>query len=128
MLDACLSSRMARPPTARQLSLRRRACRLSLRSAVHVAADALFQFDYRGTNHAALWCSVEHVWLGRETFLHWAFCDSDIDIPWVVACATDAPGDSDLLHVAVRAELVAYWNGCLASLPGTGKPAWLPLP
>ncbi len=128
MLQACLTSRIADRPTARQRSLRRRVGRLPLRRAVQIAADALFQFDYRGAKHSALWSGVEHAWLGRETFLHWAFSDSAIDIPWVVARAMDAPDDHELLRTAVRAELMAYWNECLASLPRTANPAWLPLP
>lgn len=115
-------------PSGRQLSLRRRARQLSLRSAVRVAADASFRFKYRATKNTALWSSVECVWLGRETFLHWALWDAGIDVPWVVSRAVDAPDDTSLLLAAVRAELLAYWKQCMASLPRTGKPGWLPLP
>ncbi len=128
MVDACLVLRPASRPSGRQRSIRWRARRLSLRGAVRVAADVFFRFKYRAAKATALWSNAEHVWLGRETFFHWAMWDTDIDIPWVVALAVDAPPDADALRAAVRAELGAYWDMQLTSLPRTGKPHWLPLP
>jgi len=66
--------------------------------------------------------------MGSKTFLHWAMYDADIDIPWIVAKATDAPDTADELHKAVRAELIAYWTEQLAALPRKSTPAWPPLP
>jgi hypothetical protein len=99
-----------------------------LRRAVRLAANAFFRFKYRAPKAAALWSSAEHVWLGRETFLYWALWDANIDIPWVVAQAAGAPADADELRAAVGAELAAYWDRQMTSLPRTGKPYWLPLP
>jgi hypothetical protein len=99
-----------------------------LRGAVRFAAGAFFRFKYRAAKATALWSSAEHVWLGRETFLYWAMWDTDIDIPWVVALALDAPPDADSLRAAVRAELAEYWEKQMTSLPRTGKPRWMPLP
>jgi hypothetical protein len=128
MVNGCLALRPTIRPSGRQLSVRCRARRLSLRGAVHLAADALFAFKYRAAKTTALWSSAEQVWLGRETFLYWALWDTGIDIPWVVAQATDAPEQTDELLAAVRAELAAYWDKRLTCLPRTGKPYWLPLP
>ena len=99
-----------------------------MEDAVCHAADLLFCFKYRDSRSMALWCDTEHVWMGSETFLHWALCDADIDIPWVVATAPDAPPDADDLREAVRAELRAYWAERTASLPHTKLPRWMPLP
>jgi len=128
MIDACLVLQSASRQSARQRSIRRRARRLSLRGAVRFAADVFFRFKYRAAKATALWSNAEHVWLGRETFLHWALWDTEIDIPWVVALAVDAPPDGDALRAAVGAELAAYWDRQMASLPRTGKPRWMPLP
>lgn len=128
MVDTCLVLRTAGHPSGRQRSIRWQARRLSLRGAVRFAADAFFRFKYRAAKPTALWCNAEHVWLGRETFLYWALWDTDIDIPWVVAQAADAPRDADELRAAVREELAAYWEQQVTSLPRTGKPRWMPLP
>ena len=128
MVRACLVLRPASRPSGRQRSIRCRASRLSLRGAVRFAAGALFRFKYRAAKMTALWSSAEHVWLGRETFLYWALWDTAIDIPWLVAQAADAPLDPDALRAAVAAELVAYWDKQMASLPRTERPHWLPLP
>jgi hypothetical protein len=55
-------------------------------------------------------------------------CDANIDIPWMVALATDAPETADELREAVRAELIAYWAEQLAALPRKSTPTWRPLP
>jgi hypothetical protein len=112
----------------RQRSLRRRVSPLSLADGVRLAVGALFRFRYCGVRTGALWSEAEHVWLGRETFLHWAIWDSDIDIPWVVAATADAPGDEDELLAAVRVELISYWTTSLERLPEKKSPTWLPLP
>ena len=128
MVNACLLLRPATPPSGRQRSIRCRARGLSLRDAVRFAADAFFRFKYRAAKAVALWSSAERVWLGRETFHYWALWDTGIDIPWMVAQATDAPENTDELLAAVRAELAAYWEKRMTSLPPTGQPHWLPLP
>ncbi|NUQ61645.1 MAG: hypothetical protein HUU20_04100 [Pirellulales bacterium] len=115
-------------PTLRQRSLRHRLRSLPLAGAVHLAAEAFFRFRYRAVRADALWSETEHVWLGSETFLHWAMWDAAIDIPWVVAAAADAPPDGDELRKAVRAELKAYWTEQVAGLPRKKSPGWLPLP
>jgi hypothetical protein len=115
-------------PTVRQRSGRYRSSRLSLEDAVRDAVDVFFRFQYRDPRDKALWCETERVWLGRETFLHWALRDADFDIPWVVATAPDAPEDADALRKAVRAKLTAYWADRTASLPRREQPHWLPLP
>jgi hypothetical protein len=99
-----------------------------LEDAVCHAVDLLFCFKYRDCRSMALWCDTEHVWRGSQTFLYWALWDADIDIPWVVATAADAPQDADDLREAVRAELTAYWTDRTASLPRTIQPRWMPLP
>jgi len=101
---------------------------MSLREAVRGAVDAFFGFEYRAARTSALWCETKRVWLGRETFLYWALCDGEMNIPWVVATASDAPESEDDLRSAVRVALAAYWTDCLAALPRKTKPAWLPLP
>jgi hypothetical protein len=128
MVNACLVLRLTDRPSGRQRSIRRRTRHLSLRTAVRLAADAFFRFTYRSPKSAALWSSAERVWLGRQTFLHWALWDASIDIPWVVAETADVPPVPDDFRAAVDAELAAYWERQLASLPRKGKPCWLPLP
>jgi hypothetical protein len=113
--------------TLRQRSGRRRSHQLSLARAVRRAVDDLFRFQYRDPRHKALWSATERVWLGGETYLYWAFWDGEIDIPWVVATARDAPEDTDDLRKMVRAELKAYWAERTASLPRK-RPHSLPLP
>jgi hypothetical protein len=93
-----------------------------------LAAHAFFRFTHRAKRAEALWSRREGVWLGSQTFLHWATCDANIDIPWMVAEATDAPATADELHEAVRAELIAYWAEQLAALPRKSTPPWSPLP
>lgn len=115
-------------PSAGQRCLRHRVGSMSLAGGVRVAADAFFRFRYRGARTVALWSESQHVWMGRETFLHWALWDGDIDIPWVVAEAADAPSDQDELRKAVRDELISYWAARVARLPQKKSPGWLPLP
>jgi hypothetical protein len=93
-----------------------------------LAAQAFFRFTHRAEDSEALWSHGEHVWLGSQTFLHWAMCDAGIDVPWMVGEATDAPEAADQLHEAVRAELTAYWVEQLAALPRKSTPPWRPLP
>jgi len=118
----------ANAPTARQHSVRSRASRGSLECAVRFAVDVFFGFRYRSTGANALWCETERVWLGSQTFIHWALWDAEIGIPWTVATAADAPENPDELREAVRVELTAYWAKLLASLPREERPFWLPLP
>ena len=115
-------------PSAGQRYLRRRVGSMPLGSAVRVAAGAFFRFRYRGARTAALLSESRHVWMGRGTFLHWALWDGDIDIPWVVAGAADAPNDEEELRHAVRDELISYWAASVDRLPQKKSPAWLPLP
>lgn len=117
-------------PTGSQRSIRRRASRRHLRGAVRLAAQAFFRFTHRGNVAEALWSHSERVWMGSQTFLNWAMCDPDIDIPWLVAEATDAPetASESEFREAVRAELIAYWREQLAALPRKSTPPWLPLP
>jgi hypothetical protein len=126
--DASLVSPLADYPSARQKWIRRRTRHLSLPKAVGCAVDAIFRFTHRALKARALWSEAERVWLGRETFLHWALSDAEIDIPWVVADSIGAPIAFDALHAAVNVELAAYWERRLATLPRTGNPCWLPLP
>ena len=114
--------------TSRQRSIRCRSIRLTLGQAVRKAVDAFFRFRYRATNANALWCGTRSVWLGNQTFLHWALWDAQIDIPWVVARSSDAPEGEDALRAAVCVELAAYWADRMASLPRRDRPRWLPLP
>ena len=113
-------------PTPRQLSVRRRASRLYLHAAVRLAAEAFFRFTHRAEDFEALWSHGGHVWLGSQTFLHWAMGDAGIDVPWMVGEATDAPEAADELQEAVRAELTAYWAEQLAALPRKSTPSWRP--
>jgi hypothetical protein len=115
-------------PTARQRTRRCRSRRLSLGAAVRRAVDVFFRFTHRAAESKALWSELERVWMGRATFLDWALSDPDIDIPWVVALAADAPPVFDDLVSAVRDELIAYWTIQFARLPPAKKPRWLPLP
>jgi hypothetical protein len=108
--------------------VRRRACGQSLRVAVRLAAFVFFRFTHRKQCAEALWSATERVWLGSETFFHWAMSDAEIDIPWTVATAADAPETAAELREAVRAELTVYWKDKMASLPNKERPRWLPLP
>ena len=114
--------------TSRQRSLRCHSSQLVLAEAVRIAVHAFFHFRFRDCQARALWCESGRVWLGHETFLHWALFDAQVDIPWVVATSPDAPNDDDALREAVRAELATCWAHELASLPRTDDPRWLPLP
>ncbi len=114
--------------SVRQRSVRRHCAGMPLRQAVRSAVRAYFHFTHRATRSKALWCETERVWLGSQTFLHWALCDADIDVPWSVAAACDAPEESDQLRAAVRDELAAYWTSQAARLPRMEQPGWLPLP
>src|SRR3990172_8498800 len=104
-------------PSAFQRSVRHRAGGLCLHKAVQVAVNLLFQFTHRAEHASALWCAREHVWLGSRTFVNWAMCDAGIDIPWVVAKASDAPRSSGAFDKAVRVELESYWEEHLTTLP-----------
>lgn len=112
----------------RQCSRRRRSRRLTLKNAVRRAVDVFFQFTHRNSPSRSLWSETEQVWLGRATYLDWAFSDPEINIPWVVARAADAPGDADELGDVVREELTDYWTSLSACLPCETRPRWLPLP
>lgn len=112
----------------RQRLVREHSRHLPLTRAVRTAVGAFFDFRYRDSRSKALWSESEQVWLGSETFLYWSLCDDEIDIPWVVARAPDAPQDPEELRRAVRAELVAYWSQRRRGLPRTDRPRWLPLP
>ena len=114
--------------TGRQRSIRRHSCKVALKGAVRFAVDVCFRFRSRAVQGKALWSETERVWLGRETFLHWAIWLEDIDIPWAVATAAGAPSDVEQLRDAVRAELTSYWGERLAALPREPCPQWLPLP
>ena len=120
-----------RPPrvsTCRQRSIRRRARRYSLKEAVRYAVDVCFRFTGRAVQVKALWSETERVWLGSKTFLDWAMCLENIDIPWAVATAAGAPEDPGQLREAVLEELHAYWTDRLKALPSKERPHWLPLP
>lgn len=118
----------AQERTLRQRSLRCRLSHVALGKAIQKAVDALFRFEYRATQARALWSETGRVWLGCETFLHWALLDAQVDIPWIVAKSPDAPQGDVALRDAVRAGLKAYWVDKLASLPSRARPQWLPLP
>jgi hypothetical protein len=128
MRTAQAAARSAYAPSDRQQSVRCHSSGLPLQRAVRFAVDVFFHFDSRATRGIALWSETEHVWMGSETYLHWAIWDADIDIPWVVATATGAPEDAQKLRDAVRTELISYWRHRTASLPRRGFPQWLPLP
>ncbi len=120
--------RLPRVATSRQRSIRRRARRYSLKRAVRFAVDVSFRFSGRAVQVKALWSETERVWLGSKTFLDWAMCIENIDIPWTVATAAGAPADVEQLREAVLDELNAYWANRLAVLPAQERPHWLPLP
>jgi hypothetical protein len=101
---------------------------LTLRIAVRDCVDLFFRFTHRNSPSKSMWSEAERVWLGRATFLDWALRDPEIDIPWVVARAADAPPAADDLLQAVRDELAAYWTIQSGCLPSESKPRWLPLP
>lgn len=128
MVTAQAAPRVSHVSTGRQRSIRRRSCSLSLKDAIQMAADRCFRFRCRALEGKALWSETERVWLGSETFLHWAMWLKDIDIPWAVATAVGAPRDIDQLRGVVLAELTAYWAEQLAFLPRREQPRWLPLP
>ncbi len=117
-----------RVSTCRQRSIRRRARRYSLPQAVRFAVDVCFRFTGRAVQVKALWSETERVWLGNKTFVDWAMCIENIDIPWAVATAAGAPASVEQLREAVLAELNAYWIDRLAVLPSKERPHWLPLP
>jgi hypothetical protein len=114
--------------TARQATIRRHSGGRSLRRAVRLAAYRFFRFTHRSTVSDALWSETERVWLGEKTFMHWAMCDPEIDIPRTVDTATNAPEAPDDLQKVVRAELTAYWADRLTSLPRRDMTGWVPLP
>ena len=114
--------------TSRQRSLRHCLSHLAIGKAIRKAVEAFFHFEYRATEARALWSERDQVWLGCETFLHWALFDAQIDIPWIVATSRDAPRGDEALRSAVRTELRAYWADRLASLPRRARPQWTPLP
>jgi hypothetical protein len=128
MLTDQPTARPPHAPTRRQRSIRRRSRRLPLDSAVRFAAHAIFRFKCRAVQGKALWSETERVWLGTQTYLHWALYDDDIDIPWAVATSIGAPDDALLLRSVVRQELLSYWADRMASLPRRSRPHWLPLP
>ncbi|MGA2030930.1 MAG: hypothetical protein ABSG68_01635 [Thermoguttaceae bacterium] len=114
--------------TGRQRFIRRHSCGLPLKDAVRFAVDACFHFNGRAMHGKALWSQTERVWLGSDTFLHWAIWLEEINIPWTVATAAGAPRGMERLRGAVLAELASYWADRLASLPYQTEPRWLPLP
>jgi hypothetical protein len=114
--------------TLLQQRLRARLSQATLANAVRRALRVFFRFKYRALRGKALWCETQRVWMGRETFLYWSLRDSQIDIPWVVAIALDAPEDPADLLDAVQGELSAYWSSRTRNLPQTKDPAWMPLP
>lgn len=122
------TSTSANDRTLLQRCMRCRSREMALAEAVRSAVHAFFRFRYRARQARALWCGTGRVWLGRETFFHWALFDAQIDIPWVVATSPEAPEGDDALCRAVRAELTAHWADELASLPPADHPRWLPLP
>jgi len=128
MVTGCPSRNTLGGGNARQRSIERRIHHLPLARAVRIAATAFFRFRYRSVSSPALWSEVERVWLGRETFLYWALCDTGIDIPRIVAGASGAPLDPDALRLAVRTHLMAYWKAAIRSTSRTMQPRWIPLP
>ena len=128
MIRAAEISSSSRASTGRQRLIRRHARQLSLKRAVRFAVNVCFRFRYRAVHGKALWSETERVWLGGDTYRHWALSLEDIDIPWAVATATGAPNDVEQLRRAVDSELTAYWADRLAALPRQECPHWLPLP
>ena len=120
--------RQPRVSTSRQRSIRRHVRRYPLQEAVRFAADVCFKFTGRAVQTKALWSATERVWLGSKTFLDWAMCAENIDIPWSVATAEGAPQDAEELREVVLEELNAYWADRLETLPPQERPHWLPLP
>jgi hypothetical protein len=118
----------AHSSTGRQRWIRRRSCRLSLKHAIHLAADLCYGFKGRSLHGKALWSETERVWMGLDTFLHWSLSLADIDIPWAVATSLGAPGDTDRLRDEVQTELKSYFADRLKALPRQEMPNWLPLP
>ena len=127
-LVGCPTRHESSDPTTRQRSVRSHLSGAGLELAVRRAVDAFFHFTHRDPHAKVLWCHTEQVWMGSETFFNWALCDAQIDIPWVVAAAPDAPGDADNLREAVQAELKAYWKDRIVSLPFRTRPGWRALP
>ena len=128
MITARIASRPRSASTARQRSLRRHSCGQPLKKAVRFAVDTCFRFQCRAPQGKALWSETERVWLGNDTFMHWAICLEDIDIPWAVATASGAPTNANQLRVAVVTELKSYWADQVAELPRREDPRWMPLP
>lgn len=128
MVTAQITVRPSRISTGRQRSMRRHFRGMSFSRAIRLAADRCFRFSRRAAYGKALWSETERAWLGNDTFLHWAIWLDDIDIPWAVATAADAPENEDERRDAVRAELASYWAEQMADLPRGETPAWLPLP
>jgi hypothetical protein len=122
------SAAAPRRRTHRQRARQQRSRRLKLQIAVRHAVDVFFRFTQRDSHSKSLWSETERVWMGRSTFLDWAVRDPEIDIPWVVAGAADAPAGADEFQEAVCSELKAYWTIQSARLPNEKKPRWLPLP
>ena len=89
-----------------QRTIRRRSAGLPLHDAVRLAVSQFFHFTHTAEHATALWCKRERVWLGNKTFLDWALSDATIDVPWLVAKASDAPEEADELEEAVRSELL----------------------
>jgi len=114
--------------TRRQQTRRQRSRRLPLKIAVQHAVDVFFRFTQSDSRSKSLWSERERVWIGRSTFLDWALRDPEIDIPWIVVGAADAPSGSDEFQEAVYSELADYWTQQSARLPREKKPHWLPLP
>jgi hypothetical protein len=93
-----------------------------------MAVHSFFRFTHRAKEGKSLWCQRERVWLGNRTFLDWSMSDADMNIPWVVSVASDAPETTDELHDTVRSELKALWDEQLKALPSKSTPTWPPLP
>jgi hypothetical protein len=128
MISAAANLPSINAAKSRQRSIRRHCRALSLKEATRYAVDICFSFSCRATESKSLWSETERVWLGRETFLHWAINLDDINIPASVNSAVAAPHDKEKLCDAVRAELTAYWTEQIAALPRRTRPRWLPLP
>lgn len=125
-VDVATKRRLTASPMQR--TLRRRASGIELQTAVSQTVEAVFAFTHRASNAKALWSDEWVVWLGRSTYLHWALNDVEINIPWIVAKATDAPRNSADLRKAVQAELTSYFAERLSALPRKSTGNWLPLP
>ena len=127
-VDQNVSTKRKVTASPRQRSLRRQASGIELQTAVTQTAEAIFGFTHRASNAKALWSDQWVVWLGRSTYLHWALNDMEINIPWIVAKATDAPRNSAELRKVVQAELASYFAERLSALPRKSTGNWLPLP